>query len=218
MLRSVIGVDVVAACEELRGLGVSTVYEAAGQTGLVDVALVQLLPGSRVAGPARTVRCGQDDNLMVHAVMERVQPGDVLVLTMPEPGPVSLVGDLLATQAHQRGAAGLLVDAAARDVDDIRELGLPAWCRYVRSTAAAKRTPGELDVPVTVGGVRIAPGDIVVLDGDGAVVVPGARLGQVLAAARERARREEDVRRRLLAGELTYDLHGLRRLVEGPRP
>jgi 4-hydroxy-4-methyl-2-oxoglutarate aldolase len=201
--------------ETLQAFGVSTVYEAAGQRGLVDLPLIRLTPGSRAAGPARTVRCGQDDNLMVHAVMERVQPGDVLVITMPEPRPISLVGDLLATQAHRRGAAGLLVDAAARDVDDLRELGLPVWCRFVRSAAAAKRTAGELDVPVTVGGARIAPGDVVVLDGDGAVAVPAARLGDVLAASRERARREVGVRERLRAGELTYDLHGLRHLVDG---
>src|SRR6266700_5230934 len=149
MLRSVVddGVafDATAACAELRGFGVSTVYEAAGQAGLVDVPLTRLLAGSRVAGPARTVRCGQDDNLMVHAVMARVRPGDVLVITMPEPRPVSLVGDLLATQAHVHGAAGLLVDAAVRDVDDLRELGLPVWSRFVRSTGAAKRTAGALD-------------------------------------------------------------------------
>jgi 4-hydroxy-4-methyl-2-oxoglutarate aldolase len=206
--------ELAAVCGELRGFGVSTVYEAAGQQGLVDLALTQVLPGSRVAGPARTVRCGQDDNLMVHAVMERVRPGDVLVLTMPEPGPVSLLGDLLATQAHLRGAAGVLVDAAARDVDDLRELGLPVWCRFVRSAAATKRTVGALDVPVTVGGARIAPGDLVVMDADGAVVVPAGRAGEVLAAARERARRETGVREQLRAGRLTLDLHGLRRLLE----
>ena len=217
MLRTVVNdrVDrgLAAACEELSRLGVSTAYEALGATGLVDAPLTRLLPGSRVAGPARTVRCGQDDNLMVHAVMERVRPGDVVVITMPEPRPVSLVGDLLATQARLHGAAGLLVDAAVRDVDDLVELGLPVWCRFVRSTAATKRLAGALDEPVTVGGARIEPGDVVVMDGDGAVVVPVARVAEVLAAARARAEREVRVREQLRAGHLTLDLHGLRRLV-----
>jgi 4-hydroxy-4-methyl-2-oxoglutarate aldolase len=201
--------------EELRALGVSTVFEAAGQCGLVDVPLVRLVPDSRAAGPARTVRCAQDDNLMVHAAMDRVQPGEVLVLTMPEPRPVSLVGDLLARQAHAKGVAGLLVDAACRDVDELRELGLPTWCRFVRARSGAKVTPGALDEPVEVGGTVISPGDLVVMDGDGAVVVPAGRVGEVLAAARERAAREERLREQLDAGRLTYDLHGLRRLVEG---
>jgi len=201
--------------EELCALGVSTVFEAAGQRGLVDVPLHRLIPGSRAAGPARTVRCGQDDNLMAHAVMDRVRPGEILVLTMPEPRPVSLVGDLIARQARARGAAGLLVDAACRDVDELVALGLPAWCRFVRARSGSKTTPGALDVPVEVGGARIEPGDLVVMDGDGAVVVPAGRLDDVLAAARERAERERRLCEQLDAGRLTYDLHGLRRLVEG---
>ena len=102
--------------EELSRLGTATVYESSGREGMVDVAFEQVIAGSRAAGPARTVRCGQDDNLMVHAVMDRVEAGDVVVLTMPEPQPVALVGELLATQAERRGAAALLVDAAVRDV------------------------------------------------------------------------------------------------------
>jgi 4-hydroxy-4-methyl-2-oxoglutarate aldolase len=201
--------------DELCALGVSTIYEAAGQQGLVDAPLMRLLPASRVAGPARTVRCAQDDNLMVHAAMERIRPGEVVVVTMPEPRPVSLVGDILATQARVRGAAGLLVDAAVRDADELRELGLPTWCRFIRSTAAAKKVAGELDAPVTVGGARIEPGDVVVMDGDGAVVVPAGRVAEVLLASRARAEKEAALRPQLLAGELTYDLHGLRHLAEG---
>jgi len=199
----------------LRGFGVSTVYEAAGQQGLIDVALIQVVPGSRAAGPARTVLCGQDDNLMVHAVMEHARAGEVLVLTMPAPRPVSLVGELLAVQAHARGVAGLLVDAAVRDAEDLVRLGLPIWSRFVRATGAAKKTVGAIGEPVTVGGARIEQGDIVVMDADGAVVVPAARLRDVLAAAQARAMRESTVREQLRAGQLTYDLHDLRRLVEG---
>src|SRR5437660_11714742 len=109
--------------------GVATVYEAAGRVGLIDVPLIQLIPGSRVAGPARTVRCGQGDNLMVHAVMEQVQTGEILILTMPEPEPVALIGELLATQALVRQVAGILVDASVRDTEELQALGLPIWTR-----------------------------------------------------------------------------------------
>jgi 4-hydroxy-4-methyl-2-oxoglutarate aldolase len=201
--------------EELRRLGTATVYEAAGREGMVDVTFEQVIPGSRAAGPARTVRCGQADNLMVHAVMDRVEPGDVLVLTMPEPAPVALVGELLATQAERRGAAALLVDAAVRDVEELRELGLPVWARWVRVRGAEKRAVGSIDETVEVGGAEIRPGDAVVLDADGVVVVSRERLETVLAAARDRAEREHAKRAKLSAGSLSYDLDGLRQLVEG---
>lgn len=200
---------------ELAELGVATVYEASGREGLIDVQLHQVIPGSRAAGPARTVRCGQGDNLMVHAVMDRAQPGDVLVLTMPEPEPVALIGDLLVTQAKERGVAALLVDGAVRDVSDLRELGVPVWARWIRVRGATKDTVGALDEPVEVGGTTIRPGDHVVLDDDGAVVVRGERLDAVLAASRERLENERVKRAKLQAGELSYDLDGLRARVEG---
>jgi 4-hydroxy-4-methyl-2-oxoglutarate aldolase len=200
---------------ELARLGSATVYEAAGREGIVDAPLHRIIPGSRAAGPARTALCGQDDNLMVHAAMASLEPGDVLVLAMPEPAPVALVGDLLATQAKARGAAAILVDGAVRDVDELVELGLPIWARYVRIRGAAKDVVGAIDESVTVGGQAIAPGDVVVLDGDGAAVVPQGRVEEVLAAAIERERREAGKRARLQAGELSYDLDGLRARVEG---
>jgi 4-hydroxy-4-methyl-2-oxoglutarate aldolase len=205
----------VTVWEELAGLGSATVYEAAGRQGLVDASFVQVVPGSRVAGPARTVRCGQDDNLMVHAVMASIEPGDVVVLTMPEPRPVALVGELLATQAIGRGAAALLVDASVRDVEELRELGLPIWARWVRIRGATKTLPGSIDGPVEVGSCRIEPGDAVVLDADGAAVVPRARIDEVLEASRARAEKERVKRAKLEDGALSYDLDGLRALVEG---
>ncbi|HMA28089.1 MAG: RraA family protein [Solirubrobacterales bacterium] len=200
---------------ELRELGSATVYEASGRQGIVDLELIQVIPGSRVAGPARIARCAQGDNLMVHAVMDRLEPGEVLVLTMPEAEPVALIGELLATQAKVRGAAAILVDASVRDVEELRALGLPVWARWVRVRGADKAEAGTLDQPVEVGGARIAPGDAVVLDADGAVVVAAARLDEVLQASRERAERERLKREQLEAGALSYDLDGLRGLVEG---
>jgi 4-hydroxy-4-methyl-2-oxoglutarate aldolase len=201
--------------DELARLGSATVYEASGREGMVDVDFEQVIPGSRAAGPARTVRCGQGDNLMVHAVMERIEPGDVVVLTMPEPEPVALVGDLLATQAARRGAAALLVDAAVRDVEELRELGLPVWAHWIRVRGAEKAAVGSIDEPVEVGGAEIRPGDAVVLDADGVVVVWRERLDEVLEASRERALREVAKRAKLSEGSLSYDLDGLRNLVEG---
>ena len=201
--------------EELARLGSATVHEAAARAQVVDCDLVQVVPDSRAAGPARTVRCGQGDNLMVHAAIAEAEPGEVLVLTMPEPAPVALVGELLATQARGRGAAALLVDAAVRDVEELQQLGLPTWARWVRVTGAEKSVPGSIGEPVVVGGAQIAQGDAVVLDADGVVVVAAARVEEVLAAGRARAEKENAKRALLLAGELSYDLDGLRRRVEG---
>jgi len=199
------------------GLASATVHEAAGRSQVVGLDLVQVVPGSRAHGPARTVRCGQDDNLMVHAAVAGARPGEILVLTMPEPRPVALVGELLVTQMLGRGIAGVLVDAAVRDLEELRELGLPVWARWVRVSGAEKSVPGTIGDPVVVGGATIRQGDLVVLDADGAVVVEAERVDEVLAAAAEREAREAGKRAKLQAGELSYDLDDLRRLVEGRR-
>jgi 4-hydroxy-4-methyl-2-oxoglutarate aldolase len=200
--------------DELAELGSATVYEAGGRRGYVDVDLIQVVPGSRVAGPARTVSCAQDDNLMVHAAMAAVRPGEVLVLTMPEPRPVALVGDLLATQAKVQGAAAILVDASVRDVEELVELGLPIWARWVRVRGAAKELAGTIGESVIVGGATIHQGDVLVLDADGVAVVESERLDEVLEASRERAGREMVKRAKLKDGALSYDLDGLRDKVE----
>jgi 4-hydroxy-4-methyl-2-oxoglutarate aldolase len=203
--------------KRLSELGVATVYEASGREGLLDVPLIQLILGSRVAGPARTVLCGQDDNLMVHAVIEQIQPGEVLVLTMPEPAPVALVGELLATQVKARGASAILVDAAVRDVEELAKLGLPIWTRFIRVKGATKTKIGEINGTVVIGGTQIASGDIVVMDADGAVCVKRARAEQALKASEERMEKEARLREKLLAGQTSYDLHGLREYVERNR-
>jgi 4-hydroxy-4-methyl-2-oxoglutarate aldolase len=201
--------------KQFASYGVATVYEAAGRRGLIDIPLIQIVPGSRVAGPARTVQCGQGDNLMMHAVLDQVQPGEVLVLTMPEPEPVALVGDLLATQALVHQVAALLIDASVRDTEELRSLSLPIWARWIRVRGATKTKVGKINEPVVVGGATIKPGDIVLLDADGAVVVPAEQAAQVLDAAHAREAREAALRKQLQAGALSYDLHGLRAVVEG---
>jgi 4-hydroxy-4-methyl-2-oxoglutarate aldolase len=205
---------VTSPYDELAELGSATVYEAGGRRGYVDADLIQVIPGSRAAGPARTVRCGQDDNLMVHAVMADVEPGEVIVLTMPEPRPIALIGELLATQAKAHGAAALLVDASVRDVEELHELGLPIWARWIRIAGAGKDAAGTIGEPVQVGGATIRTGDVVVLDGDGAAVVERERLDETLQASRGRAEKERVKRAKLEAGELSFELDGLRDKLE----
>jgi 4-hydroxy-4-methyl-2-oxoglutarate aldolase len=199
----------------LARLGVATVHEAAGRTGIVDLPLTQVVPGSRVAGPARIAVCAPHDNTMVHALIAQAHDGDVLVLTSSDPAPVAFIGELLATQALGRGVAGLLVDAAVRDLDELAAIGLPIWARFVRAQGAEKGAVGKLDVPVVVGGAGIRPGDLVVMDCDGAMALPAERIAEVLPLALERERREGEMRQRYTAGELSYDVQGLRALVEG---
>jgi len=205
----------VSVYDDLARLGSATVYEGGGRGDFVNADLVQVTPGSRAAGPARTVRCAQGDNLMVHAAMAALQPGEVLVITMPEPAPFALFGGLLAIQARVRGAAAVLVDAAVRDVDELVADGPPTWTRWVRIQGAVKATPGELDVPVTVGGAVIRPGDAVVLDADGVAVVGAEQVDEVLARALEREAKEQAKGEKLAGGALSYDLDGLREKVEG---
>src|SRR5262249_35903207 len=140
-----------------------------------------------------------------------------LVLTMPEPAPFALVGDLLATQAIAQGAAGMLIDASVRDIEELAEMGLPIWARWVRVQGAVKETAGELHAAVVVGGATINPGDVVVADADGVAVVEAARVDEVLAASLAREERERVKRSKLQAGELSYELDGLRAVVEAQR-
>jgi 4-hydroxy-4-methyl-2-oxoglutarate aldolase len=205
----------LSAYTELGELGSATVFEASGREGLIDLDLHQVIPGSRAAGPARTVRCAQDDILMVHVAMDRLEEGDVLVLTMPSPEPVALLGELLATQAKVQGAAAVLIDAAVRDTGDLRELGLPVWARWIRVQGANRAEAGAIDEPVQMGGAQIEPGDAVVLDSDGAVVVTSQRIDDVLDASRERAESERRKREQFCSGVLSYDLYDLRRRFEG---
>ncbi len=199
----------------LAGLGVATIHEAAGRIGIIDVPLTQVVAGSRVAGPARIALCAPGDNTMVHAAVAHASPGDVLVLTSAEPAPVALVGELLATQAQAQGVAGILVDGAVRDLDELAAIGLPIWTRFVRAQGATKGVAGKLDVPVVVGGAEIRPGDLVVMDCDGAMALPSERVDEVLPLARRARGARGAMRERYASGELSYDLQGLREIVDG---
>ncbi len=195
-------------------LGVSTIYEAAGQEGLLDVGMRRIVDGTSAAGRARTVLCGRGDNEGIHRAIDVMERGEVLVVATPTPEPVALFGDVLAVFAKARGAAAVMVDGAVRDVDELGTVGLPVWARWVTSHGPGKGDPGVHNEPVTILGQRIAPGDLVVLDGDGVVVVAPEREPEVLEAARTRAVTETDWVDRLGRGESTLDLLGLSRIEE----
>ncbi|MDV3125828.1 4-carboxy-4-hydroxy-2-oxoadipate aldolase/oxaloacetate decarboxylase [Mycobacterium sp. 21AC1] len=212
MTELAIAADLLA---ELRRSGVATVYEARGRQGLVDADFIQLLPGSRAAGPARTVRCAQDDNRGVHELVARIQPGEIAVLTMPDPKPVALIGDLLVTQLRERGVAAILVDAGVRDVEELRSMGVPIWTRWIRIRGATKDTRGEVDAAVEVGGAGIRTGDVVILDADGVVVVPADEAERAVELAHAREAKEAASRAKYLDGHISYDLYGFRAEDEG---
>ena len=202
----------MATSEELHRLaqfGVAAIYEAGQRNGLVDIELQQIIPASKVAGPARTVSLGARGNRAVHEAMKWIVPGEVLVIAVKEPEPIALIGELLALQAKVAGAAGILIDGAVRDVDAIRKLGLPIWARWVRARGAVKNDVSSLDVPVKIGGAMINPGDTVVLDSDGAVVVPKEKVADILELTERRENNESSVRSRLMTGEFTFDIYGL---------
>lgn len=201
----------------LAELGTATVYEASGRQGLIDLPLVQVVPGSRVAGKARTVQCGQGDNLMVHACIEHILPGEIVVLAQPVSQAVALIGDLLVTQMQAAGAAGVLLNGAVRDFERLVEMGLPIWTQFVRVRGATKTEVGLLNTPVALGGTLIYPGDIIVMDADGSITVRPSRLDDVLAKAEARTAKEDAMRERYERGERSYDLGGWRERVEAPR-
>ncbi|MEU4692594.1 4-carboxy-4-hydroxy-2-oxoadipate aldolase/oxaloacetate decarboxylase [Actinoplanes sp. NPDC023714] len=194
--------------------GASAVHEADGRRGALGPGITPIQDGARIAGSAVTVSCHPGDNLMIHAAVEQVRPGDVVVVTTTSPSTDGMLGDLLATSLRARGAAGVVVDAGVRDVAGLRAMGFPVWSRAISTQGTVKASPGSVNVPVVVGGQVIRPGDAVVADDDGVVVVPHERAAAVLEAARERVANEESKRERLAAGELGLDMYRLRPLLE----
>ena len=199
--------------EGLRAAGTSTVYEAAGRRGLLPTRLRPVLGGAAIAGPAVTVSLPPDDNLMVHAAIECCQPGDILLVAPTAPSACAMIGELLATSLAARGVTGIIVDAGVRDVAALRAMGVRAWSSLVTPAGTTKSRPGSVNIPVRVGEVVIAPGDILVADDDGVVVVPSARSVEVLAAARRRLAAEDEKRQRFAAGVLGVDLYRLREVM-----
>ncbi|GAA4587856.1 4-hydroxy-4-methyl-2-oxoglutarate aldolase [Actinoplanes octamycinicus] len=194
--------------------GASTVHEADGRRGAFRPELHPLQRGVRIAGAAVTVSCHPGDNLMIHAAVETVRPGDVVVVTTTSPSTDGMLGDLLATSLRAHGAVGVVMDAGVRDAAELRAMGFPVWTRAISPQGTVKASPGSVNVPVTICGQVVGPGDAVIADDDGIVVVPRDRAAGVLVAARQRTANEESKRARLAAGELGVDLYRLRPLLD----
>ena len=193
--------------------GVATVHESFQRRGLLAPRMRPIADGWSIAGPAVTSLNHPGDNLMVHAALSVCQPGDVLVVATTVPVISGMIGDLIAEQAKVRGLAGIVIDSAVRDVASLRRLGLPIWSAAISAAGAVKATPGWVNVPVVCGDQLVNPGDIVVADDDGVVIIPGEPAEQVLRAAEERTAKEAASREGITAGELSFDRSGLRQYL-----
>jgi 4-hydroxy-4-methyl-2-oxoglutarate aldolase len=200
----------LAVVDQLAPLGVATVHEAMGRAGYLGTGLRPVQAGARIGGTAVTALCWPGDNLMIHAAVEQCQPGDVLVVTTTSPCTDGLFGELLATSLVARGVRGLVTGTGVRDVAELREMGFGVWSAAVSAQGTVKETPGAVNVPVTVGGQLVRPGDAILADDDGVVCVPRPDVAQVLQAARARVAKEEQNRKALASGQLGLDLYGLR--------
>jgi 4-hydroxy-4-methyl-2-oxoglutarate aldolase len=198
----------------LAGAGVATVHEAAGRTGLLAPQIRPIQDGARLAGSAVTVLCHPGDNLMIHAAVEVVRPGDVLVVTTASRSTDGMFGELLATSLMAHGCAGLVIDAGVRDVAELRAAGFPVWSRAVHAQGTVKATPGSVNVTVSCAGQIVHPGDVVVADDDGVCVIERAAAGDVLGAAEARIAKESAYREVLASGTLGVDHNNLRPLLD----
>ncbi|MEU1383887.1 4-carboxy-4-hydroxy-2-oxoadipate aldolase/oxaloacetate decarboxylase [Streptomyces albidoflavus] len=199
-----------AAVEALSAFGVATVHEAMGRLGLMRPYIRPVYEGARLCGTAVTVLLQPGDNWMLHVAAEQVREGDVVVAGCTTESEDGFFGELLATSLRARGAGGLVIDGGCRDVDDLRRMDFPVFSRAVNAKGTVKATLGSVNVPVVVANALVNPGDVVVADADGVVVVPAARAAEVAEAAARREAAEEGKRQRFRDGELGLDLYAMR--------
>jgi 4-hydroxy-4-methyl-2-oxoglutarate aldolase len=196
--------------DQLAGFGVATVHEAIGRAGYLGPGLRPIQEGARIGGTAVTALCWPGDNLMLHVAVEQCQPGDVLVVTASSPCTDGMFGELIATSLAARGVRGIVIEAGVRDVAELRAMGFPAWSAAVSAQGTVKETIGAVNVPISVGGQIISPGDAIIADDDGVVCVPRLEVPAAVPAALSRTEKEETARKALAGGELGLDRYGLR--------
>lgn len=200
--------------DALARYGVATVSEAMGRTGLLGPAVRPVQQGVRVAGTAVTVIGWPGDNLMIHAAVEQCGEGDLLVVTTTSPCTDGLFGELFATALQQRGVRGVVTNTGIRDTQELRDMGFAAWSRAVSSQGTVKATGGSVNVPIAIDGQVIRPGDVILADDDGVVVVPRERARETIESSEAREAKEAATRAAFVEGQLGLDRYGLRETLK----